>query len=266
MSVAECIRTIRERIDNRKITTGLVLGSGLAGLADAVNNGVTIPYSELPGFPEVGVSGHDPNLIIGEIEGVTVAVFAGRAHYYEHARADVMRTPLAVLKGLGAKRVILANSAGSLRDDIPPGELMLISDHINLAGANPLIGETGDDRFVDMVDAYEPSLRQAAMRAAANIDIELASGVYAWLSGPCFETPAEIRALKILGADAVGMSTVPEVILARFFGLKVAGISNITNMAAGMDNIALSHEQTKKMANQSAARFEKFLKAFLKEI
>jgi purine-nucleoside phosphorylase len=175
-----------------------------------------------------------------------------------------MRAPIQVLQQLGADRLFLTNAAGSFRADIPPGELMLLTDHINFSGRNPLIGEATDARFVNMTDAYDPGLRRALRTAADAEAVALAEGVYAWYSGPSFETPAEIRALKTLGADAVGMSTVPEVILARFLGLRVAAISTITNMAAGMSDEAISHEHTKAMAPLGAAKLERVLRAFLR--
>jgi purine-nucleoside phosphorylase len=258
----ELIETIRARAGAAPVHAGLILGSGLGHLAEAVD-GVAIDYADLPGFPHAGVSGHNPKLVIGTLEGTRVAVLGGRAHYYEKGDAGVMRLPLEVLKALGADRLILTNAAGSFRPDIPPGELMLISDHINFSGRNPLIGEPTDARFVNMTDAYDPAMRQALAAAAEAEGIALKDGVYAWYSGPSFETPAEIRALKVLGADAVGMSTVPEVILARFLGLRVAAISTITNMAAGMSSEVLSHEHTKAMAPLGAAKLERVLRHYL---
>jgi len=243
---------------------GLVLGSGLGHLAEAVQ-GVAIDYADLEGFPHAGVSGHNPKLVIGTLEGVRVAVFGGRAHYYESGNPAAMRLPLEVLKALGAETLLLTNAAGSMRADIPPGALMLISDHINFSGLNPLIGEKTDARFVAMGDAYDPALRHA-LKAAAEAESEaLEEGTYAWYSGPSFETPAEIRAIRTLGADAVGMSTVPEVILGRFLGLKCAAISTVTNMAAGMSDEAISHEHTKAMAPLGAEKLERILRAFLRQ-
>jgi purine-nucleoside phosphorylase len=256
---------IRERAGAAPVQMGLILGSGLGHLAGAVD-GVAIPYSDLPGFPHAGVSGHNPNLVIGNLEGVRVAVFGGRAHYYESGDPAAMRLPLEVLSALGAKALIATNAAGSLRPDIQPGDLMLLSDHINFSGLNPLIGEKTDARFVPMKDAHDPELRAALKTAAADQGIPLPEGVYTWYSGPSFETPAEIRAIKILGGDAVGMSTVPEVILARFLGLKVAAISTITNMAAGMSDENISHEHTKAMAPLGAAKLEKILRAMLRSM
>ena len=254
---------IRARTGDAPVRLGLILGSGLGHLADAVQ-GVAIEYADLPGFPHAGVSGHNPKLIIGDLEGVRVAVFGGRAHYYETGNPAVMRLPLEVLKALGAEAVIATNAAGSMRPDIRPGDLMLLSDHINFSGLNPLIGEPTDARFVPMTDAHDPGLC-ARLRVAAEAEgVALPEGVYAWYSGPSFETPAEIRAIRLLGGDAVGMSTVPEVILARFLGLRVAAISTVTNMAAGLSDEKISHEHTKAMAPLGAAKLEKVLRRMLR--
>jgi purine-nucleoside phosphorylase len=256
---------IRTRAGDAPVRLGLILGSGLGHIAHQVD-GVAIPYADLPGFPHVGVSGHNPNLHVGLLAGVRVAVFGAREHYYESGNPRAMLPALQALKGLGATDLILTNAAGSLRADIPPGDLMLLSDHINYNGLNPLIGEKTDARFVPMTDAHDPGLRAALKDAAAREGIALPEGVYCWYSGPSFETPAEIRMLKLIGGDAVGMSTVPEVILARFLGLKVAAISTITNMAAGMSDEQISHEHTKAMAPLGAAKLERILKEFLRNL
>lgn len=254
---------VQSRAGSEPVRLGLILGSGLGHLAHAVE-GVAIPYADLPGFPHAGVSGHNPNLYIGRLEGVRVAVFGAREHYYENGNPAAMRPALELLRALGADHLIATNAAGSLRPDIAPGDLMLLNDHINFSGLNPLIGEKTDARFVPMTTAHDPDLR-AALRAAAKAEgLALPEGVYAWYSGPSFETPAEIRAIKILGGDAVGMSTVPEVILARFLGLKVAAISTITNMAAGMSDEQISHEHTKAMAPLGAVKLERILRAYLR--
>ena len=259
----DILSTIRSRAGDAPVRLGLILGSGLGHLAHAVD-GVAIPYGDLPGFPHVGVSGHNPQLHIGTLEGVRVAVFGAREHYYESGNPRAMLLPLQVLKALGAESLILTNAAGSMCPDIPPGNVMLLSDHINYSGLNPLIGEKTDARFVPMTDAHNPALRAALKAAAQAQGIDLPEGVYCWYSGPSFETPAEIRMLKLLGGDAVGMSTVPEVILARFLGLKVAAISTITNMAAGMSDEQISHEHTKAMAPLGAAKLESILRQFLR--
>jgi len=259
----DLIALVRQRAGDQQVEIGMILGSGLGHLADAVD-GTEIPYTDLPGFPHAGVSGHNPKLVVGELEGRRVAVFGGRAHYYESGRGDAMRLPLEVLKGLGASQLFLTNAAGSLQPAMPPGSLMLLNDHINFSGLNPLIGEKTDARFVPMTNAHDPAIRASLQAAARAEDVNLFEGVYAWYSGPSFETPAEIRALKILGADAVGMSTVPEVILARFLGLRVAAMSVITNMAAGMSNENISHEHTKAMAPIGAAKLERVLRRWLR--
>ena len=261
---AELARLVRDRAGSEPPDYGLVLGSGLAALAESVR-GVAIPYADLDGFPHAGVSGHAPQLFVGEIEGRRVAVFGGRAHYYETGRPDAMRLPLELLVELGCDRLILTNAAGSLRDDVGPGDLMLLRDHIAFAGTNPLIGETDEHRFVAMTDAHDAGIR-ADLRAAARAeDVDLPEGVYCWFSGPSFETPAEIRAARILGADAVGMSTVPEVILARFLGLRCAAVSVITNMGAGLSAERLSHDHTKAMAPIGAAKLDRVLRRFLRD-
>ncbi|OOY17155.1 purine-nucleoside phosphorylase [Thioclava sp. DLFJ4-1] len=262
---AELAQLIRARAGDEAPRLGLILGSGLGHLAEEIE-GVAIPYSELPGFPHAGVSGHNPKLVIGTLEGVRVAVFGGRVHYYEHGNPAEMRLPLEILKELGCESLLLTNAAGSLREDIQPGGLMMLNDHINFSGNNPLIGEPSDARFVPLTEAHDPEIR-AGLKAAAQAEgIELPEGVYCWFSGPTFETPAEIRAAKVFGADAVGMSTVPEVILARFLGLRVAAVSVITNMGAGMAQENISHEQTKAIAPMGAAKLEQVLRRYLQQL
>ena len=256
---------VKDRAGHEPVRLGLILGSGLGHIADQVE-GTAIPYSDLDGFPHAGVSGHNPNLVVGRLEGIRVAAFGGRAHYYESGNPAAMRLPLEVLSLLGAESLLLTNAAGSLRPDMPTGSVMLLADHINFSGLNPLIGEPTDARFVPMTDAHDPGLRALLRAAARATDTEMHEGVYAWYSGPSFETPAEIRAIRTLGADAVGMSTVPEVILARFLGLRVAAISAITNMAAGLSAEAISHEHTKAMAPLGAAKLEKVLRRYLLEL
>jgi purine-nucleoside phosphorylase len=265
MSAHEAAAVIESRTRLRP-SIGLVLGSGLGGLIEAVAEADTIAYSDLPGFPGSTVSGHAGTLVIGKLCGVPVAMLSGRSHYYEHGRADAMRIPLETLKAIGVTTLILTNSAGSLETTAPPGAVMLIADHINLAGANPLIGEPDDARFVGLTTAYDGELRRLALRAAEAEGIELSEGVYAWFSGPSFETPAEIRMAAILGANAVGMSTVPEVILARFLGLRVLAFSVITNMAAGITGAELSHEETKSVAPRGGRTLARLLKRLIGEI
>lgn len=242
---------------------GIVLGSGLGSLVDAVAEPLRIPYADIPGFPVSSVSGHAGEFVAGRIGDTPVAVLSGRAHYYERGDAKAMRVPIETLKRIGVENLILTNSAGSLREDMPPGSVMRIADHIAFAGANPLIGVESDERFVGMTNAYDAALAIGMEEAAERLGIPLARGVYMWFSGPSFETPAEIRMARILGADAVGMSTVPEVILARFFGLKVAAASVVTNFAAGMTGSELSHEETKQMAPLGGTRLAAILKEMI---
>ena len=228
--------------------TAIVLGSGLGSLVDEVTDAIHIPYADIPGFPESAVSGHAGELVAGYLGGQPVIMLAGRVHYYEQGDASAMRPAIEALSGIGVQSLILTNAAGSVRQDMPPGSVMQITDHINYSGMNPLIGEDSDRRFVGMTNAYDADLSIAMRNAAIRAGVPLFSGVYMWFSGPSFETPAEIRMARTLGADAVGMSTVPEVILARFFGMRIAAASVITNYGAGMTGAELSHEETKDMA------------------
>ena len=249
-----------ERLEGLAPRVALVLGSGLGGLVDEVEGAVRIPYADLPGFPKGGVTGHAGEVVAGRLSGRPVMMLSGRAHYYERGDAAAMRPALEVLAGIGIERLILTNAAGSLRADMPPGSVMLIEDHINFSGSNPLFGEPTDRRFVGLTEAYDAGMRAALEAAAAATGTTLHKGVYMWFSGPSFETPAEIRMARILGADAVGMSTVPEVILARFLGLRVAACSVVTNLAAGMTGAELSHAETKDMAPLGGARLAAVLK------
>lgn len=249
-----------ERLAGLAPRTAIVLGSGLGDMVDAVDDPIRIPYVELPGFPAGGVSGHAGEVVAGRLSGQPVIMLAGRSHYYEHGDAAVMRPVIETLAGFGVEKLILTNAAGSVDRDMPPGAVMLITDHINFSGANPLIGEQTDRRFVGMTEAYDMAMREAIIHAAAQEQVRLNHGVYMWFSGPTFETPAEIRMARTLGADAVGMSTVPEVILARFHGLRVAACSVITNYGAGMTGAELSHHETKDVAPLGGAKLGRVLK------
>ena len=251
---------LREKLGELKPDVAIVLGSGLGPLAGEVENAIRVPYADLPGFPKSGVSGHAGEVVAGLFAGRPVLLLAGRAHYYEHGDAAVMRPVLEALAGIGITKLILTNAAGSLRQDMPPGSVMLITDHINFSGSNPLFGEPTDRRFVGLTEAYDAGIRAALERAAEATGTPLNKGVYMWFSGPSFETPAEIRMARVIGADAVGMSTVPEVILARFLGIRVAACSVITNLAAGMTGGELSHQETKDMAPIGGARLAAILK------
>jgi purine-nucleoside phosphorylase len=248
-----------ERLNGLVPRHAIVLGSGLGPIVNDVTDPVRIPYEELAVFPKGGVSGHAGELVAGYLGREPVIMLSGRTHYYEHGDANAMRAPIEILAGLGVQALILTNSAGSVREDMPPGSVMQITDHINYSGMNPLIGEASDRRFVGLTNAYDAELATAMRNAAIRRGVPLFSGVYMWFSGPSFETPAEIRMARILGADAVGMSTVPEVILARYFGLKVAAASVVTNFAAGMTGAELSHEETKDMAPIGGARLASIL-------
>lgn len=242
---------------------GIILGSGLGPFVDRVENPIAISYADLPGFPEPGVAGHAGRLVLGTVGGTPVAVMQGRAHYYESGSADAMKTPVRTLAGLGCESLIVTNAAGSLNPDAGPGSIMMLSDHISFTGVSPLFGEPGDGRFVDLTDAYDPEIRKTLSDEATRQDISLHDGVYMWFCGPHFETPAEIRAAGILGATAIGMSTVPEVILARHAGLKVGALSIITNAAAGMSDVKLSHAQTMSKAALAAESVANLLSGFL---
>jgi xanthosine phosphorylase len=245
---------------------GVVLGSGLGTVADAVEDPTTIDYGELPGFPRPGVAGHGGQAVLGRIGEVPVAVLRGRAHVYEGGDLDQIRTPVRALRAAGAEILVLTNAAGSLRPDLGPGQLMLISDHINLSGMNILAGPNDEaigPRFPSMRDAYDPELRASLKDAAEELGTALAEGVYLAVSGPTFETAAEIRAFGKLGADAVGMSTVHETAVARHCGLRVAAISAISNFAEGMSDTQLSHEQTLSDAQRAAEGLAPLLVRFV---
>jgi xanthosine phosphorylase len=247
---------------------GLVLGSGLGGLADAVQDAVAIPYAELPGFPVGSVAGHAGRLVLGTLAGTPVVVLQGRAHLYEGIPVADLAVPVRTVRALGAETLILTNAAGSLRAEVRPGQLMALSDHINLMGVNPLTGPNDDTlgpRFVGLGDAYDLELRAQLHAAAQAEDVALADGVYLAVSGPSFETPAEIRAFRTLGADAVGMSTVPEVIVARHCGLRVAAVSAITNLAEGLGDEVLTHEHTLANAATAARDLQRVLTRFVQE-
>ena len=243
---------------------GLVLGTGLGAVADLIEQPVIIPYSQISGFPNGQVSGHSARLVAGHIGKARVLIMQGRAHYYEQGDAAVMRTPIETMAALGITRLILTNAAGSLNEDVPPGALALIADHINLSGINPLIGLADDSRFVPTVDAYDPELRGSLQQAAKAAGVTLTEGIYHWFAGPSFETPAEIRTSKMLGASLVGMSTVPEVILARRIGLRVAAISMVTNYGAGLFGGAPSHAETKNVAAEAGRKMKAVLGEWFK--
>lgn len=264
--IRDAVDAVRERIGDRRPTVGLILGSGLGGFADQLEDAVRVPYGELPGFPVSTVVGHAGTLVIGGMSGLTCVAMQGRVHYYEGHSAATVAFPARVLVALGARTLVVTNAAGGVNRDFEPGTLMLIRDHLNLLGDNPLRGENDDrlgPRFPDMTTAYPAALRELAREAAAELNVTLAEGVYASMSGPTYETPAEVRMLTTLGADATGMSTVPEVIVANHMGARVLGISCITNKAAGITGEALSHEEVTETATRIRDTFQSLLRGIL---
>lgn len=260
--VDSAIKAIAGQTGSATYRVGVILGSGLGALADAVEEATVISYGDLPGFPAPGVAGHEGRLLLGRLAGVPVAVLQGRAHYYETGRADAMKAPVRTLARLGCESLLLTNAAGSLNPAAGPGSVMLITDHINFTGVSPLFGETGNDRFVDLVGAYDAGLAAALRAAAKRVGMALPEGVYMWFCGPHYETAAEVRAARVLGADAVGMSTVPEVILARQAGLRVAALSIITNLATGVAEAPLTHAAVMENAAAAASSVRRLLLAF----
>ena len=241
--------------DDRRPDIAVILGSGLGAMADSFLDRVKIPYAELPGFPLPKVPGHAGNLVIGRLNGHTVAALQGRVHYYEGWPLAAVVFPVRVLRALGARILIVTNASGVLHDTLEPGDLMAITDHINLTGSNPLVGVNDDrlgTRFPDMTTAYRPELTEVFLRVAREEGIPLHRGIYVGVRGPSYETPAEVRMLRLLGGDAVGMSTVPEVLAAVHVGFRVCGISCITNLAAGIAKGPLLHAEVEQTA--AAAR------------
>ena len=262
----EAAELVRSRIPNLTPRIGIVLGSGLGAVADAVTEAVRIPYGEIPHFPQSTVVGHSGQMVLGRMNEVPVAVMQGRVHFYEGYSPQQVTFPVRVLEQLGVEILILTNAAGGIRPGLAVGQLMLIADHINLLGFNPLTGPNEPRfgskrgaglRFFDMTEAYDLRLREMARRVGQEQNLRLVEGVYLAVSGPSFETPAEIRAFQRMGADLVGMSTVPETIVARHMGLRVLGLSCVTNLAAGLGATPLSHEEvfeTGRRVEQQLAR------------
>ena len=259
--------TVRARTGSHATSIGLILGSGLGGLAGRIEGSVRIPFGEIPGFPEATVVGHDGAMIVGTLGGRQVAALSGRFHMYEGHSAALAGFPVRVLRALGARELFVSNAAGGISPKLAVGDLMMICDHLNLMGANPLVGpaQAGEVRFPDMTDAYDPGLRRSLRTAAEKLGISLREGVYAGLLGPSYETPVEVKMLRTLGADAVGMSTVPEVIVARAIGMRVAGVSCITNAAAGVTGAALTHAEVLETTARVSAAFESLVTEFLRE-
>ncbi|MDF2067816.1 purine-nucleoside phosphorylase [Bacillus sp. Cr_A10] len=259
---------IISKTDNQPVI-GLILGSGLGTLADEIKNSVVIPYSTIPHFAKSEAIGHANELVIGELNGKIVAAMKGRFHYYEGYTLDEVTFPVRVMKALGIENIIITNACGAVNTNFNPGDLMLITDHLNLVGTNPLIGPNNDElgtRFPDLSKVYNMELRTIATNVANKLDITLQEGVYAWWSGPTYETPAEIRMFRTLGADAAGMSTVPEAIVATHGGMKVLGISCLTNMASGILDQPLNHDEVIEVAGKVKVKFVELVKGVLEEI
>ena len=244
---------------------GIILGSGLGGLARRIEDAVAVPFADVPGFPQATVVGHSGRVVLGRLAGRPVVALAGRFHMYEGHLAPLAGFPVRVLHALGARTLFVSNAAGGIRATFTPGDLMIITDHLNLMFRNPLVGavEPGDARFPDMSEPYSRALAESLLREATTLGIPMREGVYCGLLGPTYETPAEVRMLATLGADAVGMSTVPEVIVARALGMRVAGVSCITNFASGTTPNPLSHAEVLETTALVAARFEALVERFV---
>ena len=267
--IEAAVDAVRLRHDGEFPRIAMILGSGLNRFGQSLDLDTTIPYHDIPGFPVSTVAGHEGKLLIGRAEGVPVMAMQGRMHLYEGYPAHRLALAVRMMRRLGAETLVVTNAAGSLHKTMGPGSLMVITDHINLSGHNPLIGPNDEDigpRFVDMSAAYDPDLR-ADMRSAAEAQgVSLHQGVYAQVAGPNFETPAEIRMLSTLGADAVGMSTVPECLVARHCGMRVLGLSLVTNLAAGIAEHELSHQETMDEAAKAYDQMRSLMMAFLNKI
>jgi xanthosine phosphorylase len=259
-------KIIKDKAPGFSPKVGIILGSGLGSFAEQLDNQITISYSELPGFPSCSVHGHAGNLVLGSLAGVDIICLQGRAHAYEGNRDEIVKTYIRSLKLLGCDELLITNATGSLREKVGPGELVLITDHINLQPSNPLVGENDEEfgpRFFPLDKAYDLKMRQNLLKIAGQKNIPLHQGVYLAVIGPNYETAAEIKAFKTLGADVVGMSTVPEVLVANHCGLKVAVISIISNFATGLSNISHNHEDVVLTASSAATKLSQIVKQFV---
>jgi purine-nucleoside phosphorylase len=264
-NVKESKDFLEAKLAGVKPEVALVVGSGLGGVAGMVNKPVTIPYADIPNFPQPTVAGHAGQMIFGELAGKRLMVLSGRFHYYEgRSLADIV-FPVHVIDALGAKILIVTNAAGGINPTFNPGDLMVIEDHVNFMGINPLVGlrENGGVKFLDMTQAYSTRLREKLDAAGEKLQIPLRHGVYLAGTGPSYETPAEVKAIAWLGADAVGMSTVPEVLMARYHNLEVAGLSCITNLAAGISGKKISHEEVLEIGKVAQTKLAKLLTEFV---
>jgi len=264
----EAAAAIDQKSGGFRAKVGIILGSGLGPLADAIENPIRIPYQDIPHFPVSRVAGHSGALILGKLNGVPVVCLSGRVHLYEGTSTDNIKMLVRMLKQLGCHTMLVTNAAGSLRKEVPAGEVCLITDHINFTQINPVVGLNDDEfgpRFYPMTDAYDPAWRAKLLTLAKEINIPLYQGVYLAALGPAFETPAEIKAFRTLGTDLVGMSTVPEVLVARHCGLRVIGITAVTNLSADLNEEVLSHEQTLRGAKMSEEKLLKLVRAFFEK-
>jgi purine-nucleoside phosphorylase len=262
-AAADAIRAAAPNAPTPRVA--IVLGSGLGGLASEVEHATRIAYRDVPGFPSVAVHGHAGELLLGTLGGTPVATFSGRFHAYEGHPLQLTAFPVRVARALGATTLVVSNAAGGINSGFLPGDLMVIEDHLNLMFSSPLVGPAaeGETRFPDMTTAYDPALRDALHEVANALGIRLRDGVYAALYGPAYETPAEVRMLRTMGADAVGMSTVPEVVMARALGMRVAGVSCITNLAAGVQETPLDHAEVLDTTARVAAQFQALIKGLV---
>ena len=264
----EAASAIRNIVGTQVPDVAIILGSGLGGLADEIDAVARIPFRDIPGFPIATVAGHAGALIVGTLDGKRVAALAGRFHMYEGHDVRLAAFPVRVIHALGARVLIVSNAAGGVNRLLNPGDLMLIRDHINLMFRNPLVGqlEQGDVRFPDMSEPYDCAFADLARQVAREQGLSLREGVYAGLLGPSYETPAEVRMLATLGADAVGMSTVPEVVVARALGLRVLGVSCITNLACGLANTPLTHAEVLETTARVADRFQRLIRGVIRRL
>jgi purine-nucleoside phosphorylase len=267
LAARNAARAVAERLGVTP-TVGIILGSGLGGIAQAIERAVRVPYRDIPGFPPSTVVGHAGELVAGMLGGVPIAALSGRFHMYEGHDARLAGFPVRVLHALGVRTLVVSNAAGSARPDLPPGSLMLIRDHLNFMFRNPLVGEVeeGDIRFPDMSDPYDAGLRAIAHDVARAQGIPLAEGVYAALLGPSYETRAEVQMLARLGADVVGMSTVPEVLVARARGLRVLGFSCVTNLACGLAAAPITHDEVIETTARVAATLQQLVRGIVSRI
>lgn len=267
-SAEQAARAIRERTGNTIPEIAITLGSGLGGLAECIENPLRIPFGEIPGFPAATVIGHAGALVAGTLAGRQVVALAGRFHTYEGHSPQVAAFPVRVMHALGARTYFASNAAGGIRRDLAAGDLMIIEDHLNLTGSSPLTGpvQPGDERFPDMSDPYDSTFRSILRQCAGTLGIIAKEGIYAWLPGPSFETRAEVRMLERLGADAVGMSTVPEVIVARAIGMRAVGVSCIANAASGISDGPVLHSDVLAVTARAAESFQSLVTEFVRKL